>query len=274
MLSCGTQAHARMTAFFFHDPSTPLFGLYGTPCGDSDRAEAVLLCSATGHEYQRTHWCLRLLGDQFMRAGFHVFRFDYSGLGNSWGGFDQGTLSRWVGDVEAAVQELADTSGVRKLSVVGLRLGASLAYTAAREMPVHQLVLWDPILDGRTYVERLRQMQTQQQQSWPQAPPCTPGAPFEDLLGYRYNACLIGQLTQLNLNAADLPRTRRVSLLLSNPDLAAQQLREHLNKHNRATEMRLMKEAAGWDAGSAYGEPVLLPEARKSVLDLLGGSLT
>jgi len=272
MLSSRTKAPARMTAFFFHDASAPLFGLYGPPCGDSDRAEAVLLCAATGHEYQRTHWCLRLLGEQFMRAGFHVFRFDYSGLGNSWGSFEQSTISRWVADVEAAVQELADTSGVRKLSVVGLRLGASLAYTAAREMPVHHLVLWDPILDGRAYVERLRQMQTQQRQSWPQAPSCSPGARFEDLLGYRYSACLLEQLAQLNLNAA-LPRTRRVSLLLSSADQAAQQLREHLNKHNRATEMRLTKEAPGWDASAAYGEPVLLPDARKSVLALLGGAL-
>ena len=27
-------------------------------------AEGVLLCAPPGHEYQRTHWCLRLLGEQ------------------------------------------------------------------------------------------------------------------------------------------------------------------------------------------------------------------
>ncbi len=236
---------ARMSAFFFHDETKPLFGLYGPPCGERDRDEGVLLCAPTGHEYQRTHWCLRVLAAELLRAGFHVFRFDYSCMGDSWGSFEEATVERWVGDVRAAVQELADNAGVTQISVVGLRLGASLAYAAAREVSLHQLVLWDPVADGQGYVEQLRRLQTRRKETWAAAPSCTPGAAFEDLLGYRYSAALIEQLRGLSLDGAP-PRAGRVS--------------------------RLNKNVAGWDDVDAYAEPVLLADARRAVLDLLGGS--
>jgi esterase/lipase len=69
-----------------------------------------------------THWNLRLLGEELRKAGLHVFRFDYSCLGDSWGTFEQASVSQWIADVKAALQELADNSGVSSLSVVGLRL--------------------------------------------------------------------------------------------------------------------------------------------------------
>ena len=235
---------ARMNAFFFHDEASPLFGMYGPPCGERDREEGVLLCAPVGHEYQRTHWCLRVLGEQLMQAGFHVFRFDYSCMGDSWGSFEQATVSRWVEDVRAAVQELADNSGVSQLSAVGLRLGASLACRAAHEMSLRQLVLWDPVADGQGYVEQLRRMQTRRRQTWTAAPPCTPDAAFEDLLGYRYSAALIEQLGRLKLDAPT--RVSRVNTLAG-------------------------KDAAAWEDVNAYAEPILLANARRTIVDLLGG---
>src|SRR4051794_40238740 len=122
-----------MTPFFFHTADRPLFGLYGPPCCAEERDEGVVVCAPVGHEYMNTHWCLRMLASELMRAGLHVFCFDYSCHGDSWGTFEQASVSRWVADVATAAQELADNSGVSNLSVVGLRLGATLAYLAARE---------------------------------------------------------------------------------------------------------------------------------------------
>ena len=71
-----------------------------------------------------THWCLRALATELMKAGFHVLRFDYSCQGDSWGSFEQVSVKQWVADVKVAAQELTDNAGVSRLSVVGLRLEA------------------------------------------------------------------------------------------------------------------------------------------------------
>jgi pimeloyl-ACP methyl ester carboxylesterase len=256
-----------LTPFFFHTAAQPLFGLYAPPQGPQDRDEGILLCAPVAHEYMRAHWCLRLLAADLLQAGFHVFRFDWSCLGDSWGSFEEATVPRWVEDVRVAVQELADNSGVRKLSVVGLRLGATLACAAA-DLPLHQLILWEPVPNGRAHLEQLRCMQTQ----IAEARHNPPAPDFADLLGYRYSAALVEQLKQLNLNAAPLPKANRVCLLLAAPDPAALQLQKRLDEHSIATEVRFTKETAGWDQAADFAEQVLLPGARRAVVELLGGA--
>jgi hypothetical protein len=260
-------APARMAAFFFGAPAEPLFGLYGPPAGAVDRRQAVLLCAAPGHEWLRGYWCFRLLGEQLMRAGFHVFRFDYSGLGNSWGAFEQAGLDRWLADIGAAAQELADNAGLASVSAVGLRLGGTLACLALQN--VDHLLLWDPVLDGSAYVRQLRGMQAQLQHTWPSAPPCTPGAAFEDLFGYRYAGALIEQLEQVNLSAAPPPQARRISLLLSTDPTGWAALRSHWAQQPLRIDVRWTPEASVWDRALDYAEPALLATARQAVVDLL-----
>src|SRR5580700_6433678 len=113
----------RTKAFFFGSRTQSLFGLYGPPQSHEDQDHAVLLCAPIGHEYMRANWGLRLLGDQLIQTGFHVMRFDYSCLGDSWGDFEQATVGQWVEDIKTALGELQDNAGVRQVSIVGLRLG-------------------------------------------------------------------------------------------------------------------------------------------------------
>ena len=68
-------ARPKSTAFFFNSAAQPLFGLYGPPAAHQDLDCGVLLCGPVGHEYDRAHWELRLLGDHLIEAGFHVMRF-------------------------------------------------------------------------------------------------------------------------------------------------------------------------------------------------------
>ena len=59
--------------------------------------------------------------------------------------------------MEAAIEHIKERASVDRVSLLGLRLGATLALLAAsRRVDVERLVLWEPVLDGRTYLEELR----------------------------------------------------------------------------------------------------------------------
>jgi uncharacterized protein len=146
-----------MTAAFFGDARHPLFGSLTMPVG-SDLEHAVLLMAPIGHESVRTHWALRTLATALSRAGFTVFRFDWYGLGDSAGTFKDVTLSRMKSDAESAATELRDMTGLRKLSVVGLRLGATLAALTAKKVRARALVLWEPVWSGVDYLARLKRL--------------------------------------------------------------------------------------------------------------------
>jgi pimeloyl-ACP methyl ester carboxylesterase len=116
----------------------------------------VVICNPFGQEYLRAHRSLLQLADRLGAAGFHVLRFDYFGCGDSAGEEDEGRLERWVRDAALAVEEIEALSAVPKVALVGLRLGATLAARLATRQPgVEHLVLWDPVLDGRDYLEEL-----------------------------------------------------------------------------------------------------------------------
>lgn len=142
-----------MTAAFFGDSATPLFGML-TPPAASDLEHAVLLMSPIGHESIRTHWAMRQLTTALAKKGFTVFRFDWFGSGDSAGTLEDATLARWRADAEGAATEVRDMTGFRKLSVVGLRFGATMALLTAKKLRSRSLVLWEPVVDGADYMRR------------------------------------------------------------------------------------------------------------------------
>ena len=73
-----------MIPMYFGSSARKLFGIYEAPMTGS-AARGVVICPPWGQEYLRAHRALRLLATRLCNAGFHVFRFDYSGTGDSVG---------------------------------------------------------------------------------------------------------------------------------------------------------------------------------------------
>lgn len=145
-----------MTPFYFGSGARRLFGLY-TAAAAARSARAVVLCAPWGQEYLRAHRSLRQLGNQLAAAGCHVLRFDYFGTGDSAGEFLDASLDGWERDIDSAIDELMDMSDARRVGLVGLRLGATLAAQAAarRRKEVDALLLWDPVVRGAAYADEL-----------------------------------------------------------------------------------------------------------------------
>jgi pimeloyl-ACP methyl ester carboxylesterase len=154
-----------MNPFFFGSGARRLFGIYfaAHPAAAGRSSRAVVLCYPWGSEYQYAHRSMRHLASSLSAAGIHVLRFDYFGTGDSFGEAHEAGLADWTSDIETAIEELQDTTGVTRVGLVGLRLGATLAAQVAAKKPqqVDRLVLWDPVVWGETYLQELWQTSEQ-----------------------------------------------------------------------------------------------------------------
>lgn len=142
-----------MIPVLFGEADRPLQGIY-TPAVAHRQRRGVVLCPPLGQEYMRSYRTYRILTDRLAAAGLDAFRFDYFGTGNSGGEVEDLSIAGAVADTSAAIQEIVDLASVRRVTLVGLRLGALIAWAAATgSRTVDRLVLWDPVVDGQKYVE-------------------------------------------------------------------------------------------------------------------------
>jgi uncharacterized protein len=143
--------------FYFGTGQRRLFGLYTPSRAAGGAPRGVVLCHPWGNEYLAAHRSMRQLASMLSSAGFHVLSFDYFGTGDSAGDLRDADLRGWQDDIAMAIEELKDTSGAPRVSLAGLRLGATLAAAASvgHARDVEALVLWDPIAAGAEYVREL-----------------------------------------------------------------------------------------------------------------------
>ncbi len=199
-----------ITPFFFGDTTRAgtarkLFGLYHAPSDAKPRPFGVLMCQPGPQEYQLSHRAFMTLSESLARRGFHVLRFDWSGTGDSTGNAEDFSLDDWQKDVSAAAKELRDVSGVDRVAVVGMRLGATLAaLECAKSLSLAELVLWDPVVKGASYLNELEVIQNRNL-----ALRHEKGAPREgELLGFLRPKAVGQRLAQLDLMTLAALKTR------------------------------------------------------------------
>jgi alpha/beta superfamily hydrolase len=250
-----------LTPILFGDSKAPLFGALHEPLESKARSHGVLLCPPIAQEYVRTHWAMRQLALSLTRAGFHCMRFDWCGVGDSAGELRDASLTRWQADAALAAQELRDGSGVRRLSIIGLRFGGAVAALAARDITPAKVVLWDPVLDGHAYVEELAALHaavvaTPNRYWIARSPTARTRAPTE-LVGFDFGASLLREIESVKIDVFDALEAR-ICLLDSSrsPELAA--LEKRLRARNVDVELHATTMTAKWDCPREI-EELLLP---------------
>jgi pimeloyl-ACP methyl ester carboxylesterase len=145
-----------MEALFFSGQAGPLFGLLTPAEGAPPSGVTMVVCPPFGQEGLIAHNALRQLAVLAARDGIDVFRFDYSGSGDSAGADETFTLAQAQQDVLAAAREAADLTGARRVVLVGMRLGGVLAIRAAAQLPsAAGVMLWDPLVAGQDCVSEM-----------------------------------------------------------------------------------------------------------------------
>jgi pimeloyl-ACP methyl ester carboxylesterase len=117
---------------------------------------AVMICPGLTRDRLDAHRGLRLLADALARDGYPALRIDYPGTGDAADTPDE-PWSAWQDGLRAALDWLRDATGARRLVLVGLRVGATLATLAAQgREDVAALALLAPVLRGRSYMQQLQ----------------------------------------------------------------------------------------------------------------------
>lgn len=200
---------------YFGKTAAPLFGWWHKPAGPL-RGMGVVLCAPFGREEVSAYRSLRNLAGRLADAGLPVVRFDYAGCGDSAGDERSDRLVQaWTDSVNAAANELKQLSGVQRVAIVGLRLGATLGWQAACERDdVAALVAIVPVLSGRAFVRELKALQAASGSSGDQST----ADEFMESGGYLLHLNTRDALTALDLRAPERAPIRRL-LLIDRDDL-------------------------------------------------------
>lgn len=239
-----------MNPFHFGPPQRPLFGSYHPPTQRPIQPEGIVVCNPMGLEYMRTHRILQRLARSLADRGHHVLRFDHYGTGDSSGDGTDVELPLWQEDLDYAIDELCAISGVHRVSLVGVRLGGSLALSAAAaRTDIADTALWDPVVRGRRYLAELQHAREQAR---------TDPSVFE-VHGYLLPEALRSQLDWMDCTIHE-PSVGRVGLFLSEPDPETAHLASHLAGIGIETERRDFPQPGVWSDRSRIGHAVLAPD--------------
>lgn len=250
-----------MNPFFFGRSERPLFGLFTRGRSDPGAVEAaeraVLLCYPVGSEYLRAHRAFRQLNTLLNRSGFHVLRFDYACTGDSAGDGVEASLDEWLDDVDWAVDELLDTAGVDTLDVVGLRWGAALAALGVRERDeIDRLVLWDPVVSGRAYLDEV-------------LPDRTAEGVF-GIEGYPFSAELRRALEGVDLRvdlAGGVSTRTRLVVAEERPEYA--ELKAALEARGDSVAVDVVPSPGSWSQVDPFGDALIPQDIIRTIVDRL-----
>ncbi|MDA0321219.1 MAG: alpha/beta fold hydrolase [Verrucomicrobia bacterium] len=170
-------------------------------------APGIVICHPLFEERKSAHRALVEAARAFCSAGFSVLRFDYRGCGNSHGTFRDFGLDDWAKDIRAAAGFLATQGGCPRIGLMGLRLGASLAFSAASSAGATFVVGWEPVIDGTSYFQQelrkklMKQMMTYGENQDSRAALADAADRGEDIDfdGYALSPRLYRELTALDL---------------------------------------------------------------------------
>lgn len=238
-----------MNPFYFGSSQRPLYGVYHPAKARTARPIGVVLCYPLGQEYMRAHRAFRQLATLLTKSGFPVLRFDYAGTGDSAGDGTAGSVATWIEDIGAAIDELKDTAGVGRVSLVGLRAGGALVALAQRgRKDVERVVLWDPTADAQAYVASLL---------------AGGDAPDESgtvgVQGFPLTTALRGELAAIDLGELD-PASSTLCVVISEERAEFARLRECLAARRVPAVFRCYPSAGNWNEVDRWGS-ALLPQA-------------
>jgi pimeloyl-ACP methyl ester carboxylesterase len=118
---------------WFGPTDRPLRGWIHRPLGGSpSNSRRVVIVPGFGYEELTAGWGLRALAEELACNGHTVLRYDHPGTGDSSG--DGATVSEWFDGIHHAVSAL----NFPDVTLIGVRLGATLALTAAAEFSSRQ----------------------------------------------------------------------------------------------------------------------------------------
>lgn len=220
-------------------PPRNLFGIHYQPSqrlSTRTKSHAVLICHPLGHEYSRAYRNLQQLTLQLAQRGFDCFRFDYFATGNSSGESEQLTVDSCVTDIQTAARHIRENSDCQMLSVIGVRAGATLAVQA--QVPeLDHLILWDPMIDGKRYVQMLEKFHSEALKSMVRFSCVRSKSSTDQLFGHAMSQTKRQSLESLYFQPQQSTRTARLQSIICSKkylkdEVGCDQLKSHMTHYS------------------------------------------
>jgi dienelactone hydrolase len=211
---------------YFRSGNRALFGWIHWPAAGSAADLGVVICKPFGFEAICSHLSVRAFAEAVSALGIPTLRFDYAGTGDS-EDLDPGSnqVEVWRGDIIAACEELRRRSGVERLCLLGVRLGATLAALAAPSCKgVDAIAALAPLPIGKRYLRELRTFEMAASHldvsTGAAEPPQRLGEGPLEVSGFLLSAESIAALSAIDLTAAAESPPREM-LIIDRSDLPA-----------------------------------------------------
>jgi pimeloyl-ACP methyl ester carboxylesterase len=250
-----------MNPVYFGSAQKSLFGIHHPPLMKGQgRESAIVLCYPMAHEYFYVHRAFRQLATRLARAGFHTLRFDYYGFGDSSGDSEESDIDQWIDDISTAISEAKIRSGLRKVALIGLKLGASASVlAAARRDDIESLVLWEPILDGRKYVEELFALHDNwASENLPSHGSSTPSNGSFEIIGMPLSPRIRAGLEGIDLMKLQKPLAKNILAIENSKHLHGKSFNEIVRRLGNEVEYQPIPVPTAW-AGGAGMDTIYVP---------------
>lgn len=261
-----------MNPLFFSSSERPLFGAYHAPANKPARNRGVVVCNPFGDEAIKAHRALAQLAAMLAAERYHVLRFDYFGTGDSAGEGSEATAAQWIEDIGDAIDELRDTSGVAKVSLVGLRFGGTLALQAAAgRRDIDKVLLWEPVVRGKQYVADLlrfnREYLEEEFGGLELDPARLAPSTGDEVMGFPLPPTLRQEMERVDLSTLELARIRRVAIVTStrSPDVVA--LQSHLEGLGAKVALNHVPVGVNWNSDAAMESSLVPIEALRAIVE-------
>ena len=256
-----------MIPCFFGSSQQQLYGVYtpaepvNTPCG-----AAVLLCPPIGQEYMRAHWMFRALAKKLSSRGIPSFRFDYPGTGDSLG---PANLEAWKESITLAEKELQERSGFDSVAIIGLRFGGTLAFlNAAERSECGLLMLWDPVLSGRDYLDFLRYQDGFRRGLVHKAPARISNSEEEELRGFILPSGTVRNISQISLLEYHHPIIPPVVVISSRIDQEMDRFAAHHRSRNAVIRREVIEDGFAWENANRFSDLIIPGPSLESLISL------
>lgn len=137
--------------FFLNGRKGRLFTMYYPATVEENRHQAVIIVPPFAEEMNKSRRTLALIARGLASRGIGAMLIDLYGTGDSEGDFSECTWEVWKTDIESGIHWLGER-GIRKLNILGLRMGAMLAtdFLQQRDLDLNKIVFWNPVTLGKT----------------------------------------------------------------------------------------------------------------------------
>ena len=232
------------------------------------RDVAVLLCYPMGQEYIRSHRTVRQLAIGLSKIGFPVLRFDFSGCGDSEGDCEQWRIRQCLMDIDSAIAELKTRGKVKRVCLIGLRLGATLIrMVGAKREDIEGMVLWDPVINGMDYVAELKSQQQKHLVRYGGVPQnLIRENEDQEVIGFTLTKNFLADLQAINLLTVPQQLAKKILFIQSTEITYGEDVENQIRKAHPLVEFRHLPSNPIWIKGDTLTKKLVPQHIIESVV--------